>query len=195
MNFIFSFLVTTRILTIFTGSGVTDSLTPGINDPSIILTGDQVQISCAVRNPYPPELRKLAETGTPVVLYLFTELRQRKGKALIYKTTQERILWYDLIKNEYCVKKGTQPDTLRFSSGDSAISAASSFTAVNAFPRRVIRPGSRYYIQIYSILGKTKVEALANRDIDLMYYWDYKRPFIKTEMMPASLFLVKDGGK
>jgi hypothetical protein len=70
---------------------------------------------------------------------------------------------------------------MRIANIDTAIAEASMFYEVPVITPERIHADQEYWLNVYAILGKTRIEALGNKEIDLMYYWDYKRPSIKTE--------------
>jgi hypothetical protein len=44
-----------------------------------------------------------------------------------------------------------------------------------------------------AILGKVRVEALDNKEIDCMYYWNYKRPGLTIKPISGKQLVVKGG--
>ena len=64
-----------------------------------------------------------------------------------------------------------------------------SFRHVPVAPLGLIHEHKSYHISTHAVLGKAKVEALQKRDIDLMYYWEFKRPSMRTEKFTGRQFL------
>ena len=190
MNFLISLLLTSRILTLFTGT-VTDKSSAYFSPPEIVLTARDVRMNCAINNAYPDELKKLAETGTPIYLYVFAELKWN-GDVSVSKTFVESRLYYDLGAKRYLVTKSGIADTSLSSGLDSAITAAAVFKGIPLFQLSAIQQNEVYQIEIYAVLGKTRVEALENKEIDLMYYWNYKRPVIRTEKLSGKQFFMNE---
>lgn len=48
---------------------------------------EEVRLSCSLINAYPEELKRLAGTGTPVVMYLFVELKESEKSQAVKKGT------------------------------------------------------------------------------------------------------------
>jgi len=71
---------------------------------------------------------------------------------------------------------------------------AAAFDDIPVCTAGVIDTSSSYYFVAYAILGKTTVAALNNRQIDCMYYWNYKRPMIKTGLVPGRALRRAAGG-
>jgi hypothetical protein len=159
--------------------------------PQLILTKEAVRMNVRLENGFTEDLIKLAETGTPIQLYVYVELMQEGSKTPAHQVIVESSLYYNIIEKKYCVKKSIQPDTLLFSSLDSAMSASLAFSNFLIFPVSKVNPHDKYYINMYAILGQAKVEALKNTTIDLMYYWDFKRPSASTEKYDGARFFIE----
>jgi hypothetical protein len=188
MELLISILLSTRLLTFFTGSIPVNQAY--FSEPRIYLTSTEVRMTCVLNNAWPEELKKLIETGTPIVQYLFVELKDKKTGATVKKTFQESTLTYDLIGKYYCVRKNNDPDTICFAALDTAAMRSNMFSGLKIFSLENIQEDRNYFITIYAVLGKTRVEALNNKTIDLMYYWDYKRPSIRTEVFTGKQILI-----
>jgi hypothetical protein len=98
---------------------------------------------------------------------------------------------YDVIERCYRVSRYPARDTVVFDNLDSAVAASAAMVGVPLFSLEKINPGEYYTIVTYAVLGKTLVEALHDKQIDLMYYWDYKRPSFRTEKIKGAQLLVK----
>jgi hypothetical protein len=188
MDLIISILLSTRLLSFLTG------LPAGGSDvrfiaPRVIITPHEIALSCSLHNAYTPQLRELAQTGTPILLYLFSELYEHESGETVRRTIFESSLSYDIAGKRYLVVRSGAPDTLSFAGLDSAASVSCWFPYVPVAPLSMVRGEGTYHISVQAILGKTQVEALRKRDIDLMYYWDFKRPSMRTGKFTGRQFL------
>jgi hypothetical protein len=190
MEFIISLLMGTRLLTLF-GGGLGNDEAPFFMPPQIVITAGEVRLNCALANAFPKELKKLAQTATPVVVYLFIEIQNGDRRQPAKKITVESRLVYDMIGHAYCVTGSRSLDTLRFALLDSAIAASMSFKDVPLLSKKEVRSDLAYTVTAQAVLGKVRVEALDNQEIDCMYYWDYKRPSLKTEEIAGEQLIAK----
>jgi hypothetical protein len=181
MDILIGILLGTRLFTFLTGGLSPGELQAYLSPPQITIAQNEISVQCRVVNAYPHQLKELVKTSTPVYLYLYIELRDGTDNRIVSQYTVESILVYDMITKRYSVKQSSAQDTLRLIDLDSALTAASSFDNVPVMATGKIDSDREYWLNVYAILGKTRVEALDNKEIDLMYYWDYKRPSIKTE--------------
>jgi hypothetical protein len=189
MDFILSILLGTRLLSGLTG-GLGGAPPAHFGPPQIILTSQDVRVSAELQNGYTPDLKRFAQTSTPILLYFFIELHRPKVDEPDARVVLENSLVYDMIRKEYCVKLGESRDTVRFGALDSAARAVCTFRDVPVCLLDALDPAASYYVLAYAVLGKTTVEALHNKPIDLMYYWDYKRPSFRTEPYRGEQLLV-----
>jgi hypothetical protein len=180
MDLIISILLSTRLLTFLGGLGGGHSEVR-FSPPQIAVAPTAITMNCSLIHAFSPELKELANTGTPVLLYLFVELYENNQKQPVAAVAVESSLLYDLVARQYRVFFSPGGDTLIFGSLDSAIAASCSFKNVLLISLDRIREIAAYHIVSFAILGKTRVEALRNREIDLMYYWDFRRPSMKTD--------------
>jgi hypothetical protein len=142
-------------------------------------------------NAWPTDLKKLARTGTEIVLYLLVETRLNPGNKIVGRVTVEHRLQYDAVARSYIVISNPPADTADFGALDSALIASVTFDNVSAMLKSSLNAGAEYSFVIYAVLGTTKVEALDNSDIDLMYFWNYRRPTAETERFPGAV--LKEG--
>jgi hypothetical protein len=184
MEIIISLLMGTRLLTLLGGGVGHEAAAIAFLPPRIILARDEVRISCQLVHAYPEELKKLLKTATPVVIYLFVEFREN-GTA-VNRITVESAVTFDMIAKSFTVMQSQRGDTLRCASIDSAIGASSSFLNVPLAARSGLKRDAFYSVTAFAVLGKTKVEALNNKEVDLMYFWDFKRPSFRTEKIAGA---------
>jgi hypothetical protein len=189
MDILIGILLGTRLFTFLTGGLSPGDVQAYLSPPQIIISQSGISVQCQVVNAYPKQLKELAKTSTPVYLYLYIELREGKDNKTVSQHTEESVLVYDIINRRYCVKQSSVPDTVRIANIDSALAEASMFYEVPVITPDRISAGQEYWLNVYAILGKTRIEALDNKEIDLMYYWDYKRPSIKTEAFAGKQLL------
>ncbi|MFH0919367.1 MAG: DUF4390 domain-containing protein [Fibrobacterota bacterium] len=182
MNFILGLLVAARSLSFVTsligapiGTGVS------FTQPQLYLTEQRIEMSVSVSNAFPADLRKLAESGTEIPFYIYAEVMETGKETPVRKTVLENRFTFDLVRKHYRVTKNTRADTLVFSTLDSALVAAASAERFFLISPDALRGQSSYFISLYAILGTTRVEALQNSTLDLMYYWDFKRPSARTQ--------------
>jgi hypothetical protein len=179
MDLIISLLMGTRLLTLF-GGGLGNEAAPVFLEPKIIITAEEIHLTCMLTNAFPLELKKLAQTSTPVVIYVVVTVSESDTRRIMKKMTVESRMVYDMIARRYCVIKSITRDTVWLGTIDSAVAASVSFAEIPVISRKEIRIEQAYVFAAQAILGKTRVEALDNKDIDCMYYWNYKRPTFTT---------------
>jgi hypothetical protein len=187
MEIIISLLMGTRLLTLLGGGVGHDAAAVAFLPPQLIIAHDEIRLNCRIVNAFPEELKKLIATATPVVMYLFIEVDEN-GES-VKKVTVESKLVYDMIAKSFAVTQSLTGDTMRTGSLDSAITASSDFKSIPLIVRSNIKPDGRYSVTAFAVLGKTVVEALNNKEIDCMYFWDFKRPSFKTEKIKGAQFL------
>ena len=194
MNFIIGLLAAARGLTFLTNLIGAPATPVHFTQPELRVAAREVRMSLALENAYPDELKKLAGTGTVVPLYVYVELLEGKKKAPVNTAVIESRVWYDLINREYRVTKNFTPDTMVFQAPDSALAAAARFENFAVFNLDKIQKREKYSLNIYAVLGKARVEALEGHHMDLMYYWDFKRPSARTEPYAGNMFFMKQEG-
>jgi hypothetical protein len=179
MDLIISFLMGTRLLMLF-GGGLGSEAAPVFLEPKIIITAEEIRLTCMLTNAFPLELKNLAQTATPIVIYLVVMVSESDTKRTIKKVTVESRMVYDMITRRYCIIKRIARDTVCLGTIDSAVAAAVTFSDIPVISRQEIKKELSYIFTAQAILGKTRVEALDNKEIDCMYYWNYKRPTFTT---------------
>ncbi len=187
MSFILGLLVAAKGIALAVGIVFSGSSPVTVSSPRLTLTDDKILLSCRLSNAFNDELSKLAASGTEIPLYLMVETRGDDG--VVERATVQRTLVFDILQGRFLLLAHPPPDTARFSSRDSALAAFTRFNNVPALSLEKIQPRGRYSFVIYAILGKTRVEALEGGSLDLMYYWRYRRPLIKTEPFRGSELL------
>ncbi|MBN2037716.1 MAG: DUF4390 domain-containing protein [Chitinispirillaceae bacterium] len=190
MELIISLLMGTRLLTLL-GGGLGNEAAPYFLPPRIILSSEEVRLDCYLSNAFPRELRKLATTATPIVMYVIVELRAAGERQPVRKSIIETRLVYDMIAKQYCVTTSVSRDTVCTRSLDTSIRTATSLKNVLLARKKSLTPDKRYTVSLQAILGKTRVEALDDKEIDCMYYWDFKRPGLKTETIPGKKLITQ----
>jgi hypothetical protein len=187
MEFIIGLIVAVKSLVFMGGYIAPDKAQVKITSVQVVITRQDVMVSCDVANAFTADLKKLAQSGTPILLYVFAEARQVQKDSLVGNTAAEKRLEYDLVAKQYRVTG--RGDTLAFTSLDSALAACAGFARLAVLPKDKINPDKSYYFIMWAVLGKAKVEALANREIDLMYFWNYQRPSLRTDPFKGGQFL------
>jgi Domain of unknown function (DUF4390) len=180
MDLIIGLIVAVKSLVFMGGYISPDRIPARVSDMQVHVTQHDIRISCVVAHAFTRDLRKLAQSGTPIFLYVFAQVEQVDNDSLMTATVTENRLVYDLSRKKYILKRSNAEDTLSFDNIDSALAAASTFAAMPLLTKEIVVPDKSYYFIIWAVLGKTRVEALENKDIDLMYFWDYKRPTLRT---------------
>lgn len=188
MEILISLIMGTRLLTLFGGGLGHEAARVSFLPPHILIVHEEVRLTCSLTDAYPEELKKLVKTATPVIIYLFVELKEDDKRSPVKKMTIESRLQYDLISKLYYVTQSTSPDTIRSASLDSAMHFSCAFNNIPVARKDEITGTAGYSITSYAVLGKTKIEALNDKEVDLMYYWDFKRPNFKTEKISGSEF-------
>jgi hypothetical protein len=188
-EFLLGLFIAVKSLVYVGGWIAPDKVPPRIADMQVAVTLKDVKVSCSVVNAYPQEMKRLALSGTPVLLYVFTEARQVEKDSLVATVAAENRIEYDLVDKRCRLVRSASGDTLIFSSLDSALTASTAFGRVAVLSKMQIRADRSYYFIMWAVLGKTRVEALGNREIDLMYFWNYKRPTLRTDPFKGEQFL------
>lgn len=181
MSFLISLLTIARSLTFVThlfGGGDGDI---GFAQPVFLVSGNEVRLHCLVQNALPQELKPLAATGGTVPLYIYVSVRRENDKALVRSMLIENRLLLDLKASRFRVARSCVPETLTFASLDSAAKSFATVTQCPVLNLKECEAGQRYYFEAYAILGEMKVAALNDSKVDLMYYWNFKRPSFRTE--------------
>ena len=160
--------------------------------PQIVVAQQEIRLNCTLSNAFPGELGKLAATATPIYIYVFIEFREEGRRQPLKKVAVESRLLYDMIDKQYCITQSCRSDTLCFGALDSATAVSCSFRGIPVIGKNELKKDGEYTVSMYAVLGKTRVEALNNREIDCMYYWDYKRPSVKTETIGGNELLGAD---
>jgi hypothetical protein len=189
MEFLVGLLVAVKSLVFMGGYIAPDKAQVSIASMQVIVTRQDVMVSCEVANAFPADIKKLAQSGTPILLYVFAEARQVQKDSLVGSAVAEKRLEYDLVAKQYRVTGGGGGDTLTFAILDSALAACAGFARIAVLPKDKIKPDKSYYFIMWAVLGKAKVEALANKEIDLMYFWNYQRPSLRTDPFKGGQFL------
>ena len=160
MNFLISILVAARSLTFFTSFLGDPGTATRFLDPTLVIKGQEVMLSCILENAYSEELKKIASTGTPVPLYIYVNLKEADRGAQVQQKVIETELRYDLIQKRYGVMQSVSKDTIFFTTLDSAARASCSIKACPVFRVEGLSKDQKYYIEIYAVLGKVSVAAL-----------------------------------
>jgi hypothetical protein len=183
MSFLIGLIMTAKGVLFFSGSlGGSQSLAE-LSAPRIILSGNEIKVNCAVTNALPQDLKRLAESGTQILIYLTLDLRDATDRTSVNRAIVENSLRYDLINKRYIVVSSVDNDTLEYTAPDSALASFTRFLKVPVAATKKISADHTYYIEMFSMLGKVRVEAVGNKEIDLMYFWNFKRPSVRTEKM------------
>ena len=195
MDLIIGLIVAVKSLVFMGGYISPDKIPARISGMQVHVTQQDIRVSCVVAHAFARDLRKLAQSGTPILLYVFTQVKQADNDSLVTATVVENRLVYDLARKRYFMKQNSAQDTLSFDELDSALAAASTFAMIPVMTKDRTGPDKSYYFIMWAVLGKTRIEALGNKDIDLMYFWDYKRPTLRTEPFAGTQLLATPGKK
>jgi hypothetical protein len=181
MNIILAILAAAKSIGMAAGILAMGKSSAAISPPSLLMTGTAVSVTCRIDNAYPAELKKLAGTGTAIIMYLFVETRQSRDNRIVSTVSAENSLLYDAVSGNYLIVRKPVLDTLRFHSLDSAVTASAMFTRIPVATKDKFAGDRSYSFILYGVLGKTSVEALNGGAVDLMYFWNYRRPMARTE--------------
>ena len=181
MDLIIGLIVAVKSLVFMGGYISPDKIPATISGMQVLVTQQDIKVSCFVAHAFARDLRKLSQSGTPILLYIFTQVKQADNDSLVSTMVVENSLVYDLARKKYFMKQNIAADTLSFANTDSALAAASTLAMVPVLTKDKVNADKSYYFIMWAVLGSARVEALGNKDIDLMYFWDYKRPTLRTE--------------
>jgi hypothetical protein len=155
----------------------------------ILVGTETIRIHCQVSRAFPDELRELIRSGTPVPLYLSASLHPDQGSEPQRSVLLRRTIAYDITTERCILINEPARDTSRFDQLDSALSVAARFDSVIVAGTNELLPEARYSIRASAFLGKTSIEALQNKAIDLMYFWNFNRPGAQTQSYSARTLL------
>ncbi|MFH1761012.1 MAG: DUF4390 domain-containing protein [bacterium] len=192
MSFLIGLLIAAKGLLFFSGS-ISGEKSPAVfNRPQILISNEYLKLNCRINNAFSKDLKKLAETGTPIILYLNIDFINASIEETVKTLLLERILIYDLVKKKYLITFTGRKESLIYNTLDSAISGLSNFSDISLLSTVNIQPGHYYFMQIFGLLGKVKVDALDNKEIYLMYFWNFKRPAVRTEQYLGYKFIINN---
>jgi hypothetical protein len=191
MEFIIGLIMAVRSLTFLTSFMGPQESPVLFSQPQIILSQKEIRMNLVLENSLTEDLKKLSETGTIVPMFVFIELRVEGHKEAKAKTTLKSEIVFDILNRRYVVVKSTSHDSTFFSALDSAALDFGVFRNVPVSDLDIIDIRANYFFSIYAVLGETRVEALDNKPLDLMYYWDYKRPLVRTEPISGKRFFIQ----
>ena len=189
MNFIVGILAAAKGLALLTGLIVLNTSTASVSPTAVTVDGGFVRITCVVEDAYPRELEDLARTGTDIPLYVVVAIHGDDRDEPLGESTSRSRLVYDMVEQVYRVEFGVGGQGRVYGTLDSAIAASSTFERIALVPIGRIDSTSTYVVTVQAVLGKTSVEALENNRIDLMYYWNYKRPVARTQPIEGRALL------
>jgi|SRR3989339_532459 len=195
MNFIFSLLLAARSLTFVTTLLGNNENGIRFSEPLFLIHQESVALHCLLQDGMTPELRDIVRSGIVVPLYFYIDLKKEGDGQPLTRTFIEHRLKFDLLKQQFAVFGNCPPETTFFSSMDSACSAFCTLNDCRIVMLSDLSDNGRYSIELFAVLGRTPVRALDNKDVDLMYYWDFKRPFIRTDPLLGRSFLQTRSGK
>ncbi len=186
MDFLAGLLIAVKSLVFVGGYVSTDKSTPTFTSVEIITKTSQIAFSCELEHAFSSELAKLSVSGTTIPINLFAELRCKENDSLLIRVIVKHSILFDLSSRSFTLQKSytTREDTTTVI--DTALRHASTFIQIPLINRNQISAQRSYYISIYAILGKATMEAMNNNIIDLMFFWRYKRPFVRTQAFPGA---------
>jgi hypothetical protein len=191
MNLIVGILMAVRSLTFMASFVTSDSSAVHFTEPRLVITSQEVRMNISLQNALTGELLTLSSTGTTIPIYLYVDLMRDGLDEPVNRRILETRLQYDFTIKQYRIIKGGHDDTVICSTRDSAIAAACGYQDLSIFSANLLDANADYYINIYAVLGKTTVEALGNNAMDLMYYWNFKRPSLRTAKYKGGQFILK----
>ena len=186
MDFLTGLLIAVKSLVFMGGYVNASTSNPTFTQIALTTTQSDISVSCQLSTLFPDDLAKLAQAGATITLYLTSELRIRQTDSLVASKQTRHILTYDLVTNFYRIEKSYAPLHDSIVVADSAFKYMGAFLNIPLLNRTGIEEEKSYYISMYAVLGKTSLVAMNNRTIDLMYFWRYKRPFLKTAPFPGA---------
>ena len=181
MDLLISILLGTRLFLFAAGGLAAGEHQASLSAPLIVITKQHLIVNCRLLDGYPRQLRHLAQSSTPILVYLFVELRGQGKTGPTLSSVTESMLSYDNVAKVYKIKMSNRDDTLVRSTLDSAVDRAGDFREMSLGFPGTLNPAQEYQFVLFAVLGKAPIDALEGKAVDLMYYWDYKRPTVKTE--------------
>lgn len=191
MGILVSILMAVRSLTFVASFVSSDSSSAHFSAPQIQIAQQEIRMTIQLEGAFPEELKKLAASGTVVPIYLYADLIQDGLEKPVFRNILESRLDYDFSLRRFQIIRSWTGDTLTIQYLDSALLYAGQFKQFPLFPVNLIRENKSYFISVSALLGKTRVDALNGHEMDLMYYWNFKRPSLRTEKFPGKTFLLK----
>jgi hypothetical protein len=161
-------LVATKVIAILIG--VTALMAGKKNDvvitpPAIRTISDTIFVSTELRNAFPKKLEEIILSGTPVTLRLAISAGNQRGEVT-------HCVKYDLSKKNFLIIN--PPDSSIAKDMDAAKRLMSRFNNM-----RIVHPGKEVTIILRATLDRAKIEALENKEFELMCFWDYQAPSLK----------------
>jgi hypothetical protein len=136
-----------------------------ITPPAVRTVSDTIFITTELKNAFPKKLEEIILSGTPVTVRLSISSGKQRGEVTHCVT-------YDLSKKNFLVVK--TPDSLTVEDIDAAKRLMSRFEDI-----KIVLPGREVTIILRATLDPAKIEALENKEFELMCFWDYQAPSLK----------------
>ncbi|MBL8027473.1 MAG: DUF4390 domain-containing protein [Fibrobacteres bacterium] len=188
MSAIIGILMAVRSLTIMAGFATGDSSKVTFNQPQISVSKSSVTVNASLKNAVTDDMRKMALAGTAIPLFVVVTLNSGSTKIPLAESKSMNILLFDPLKGEFHVQRESAAEK-SYKSIDEAFSDFVSFNNMHVCSLSVFSKEQSYVFKLQALLGTAKVDALGGNTFDFMYYWDYKRPSIRTEPISGQLIL------
>jgi hypothetical protein len=165
-----------------------ESIEPNISGVRFNTEGNAVVLSLYIDNCYTEQLNQVISSGQTVTLHYQLELYQKTAKKPVRTMHFFHRVRYNLLENHYEMYC-SETDQRRFL--PDLLQVHKNFTAVARIP--VLKAGDLTIGQDYFFRLSAYLENIAfvgeEPDLDLMFFWNNKRPSIDTETFNSSIFL------
>ncbi len=185
MEFIIGLFLAAKSLALLTGIFMTGSKEGAvlISKPNLYIKNNQIMFSCETQNVINKDLREFILSGTPVkieyeiFLIQYGRENQEESRQVI---AIEYTVEYDLVKqnfrlfkNQDCILQDKSYEKI-----DGSLSQPKDIALIN---QALIESDKYYVLSVKIALGKIKIEGLKNKEIDLISFWNYHKPYLETQ--------------
>lgn len=136
-----------------------------LTKPDIKIISDTIFINTALKNSFSEGLEKIILSGTPVSMRLIILADNFMGEVV-------HNIKYDLIKKTFTVTRSQ--DSVVVKDIGTAKRLANEFNNL-----KILYRGREVSIIIKARLAPVKIEAIGDKEFELMYFWDYHSPTLK----------------
>ncbi len=165
-----------------------ESIEPNFSNIQFNTVGSAVVLSMHLDNCYTDQLNQVISSGKTVKIFFQSELFRTKAKNPDHTQNFYHTVRYNLLENQYEVYF-SETDRRRLFSDISLVHKY--FTSVSNYQvlkSEDLKSGQDYYIRLTAYLENITFIG-EDSDLDLMLFWNNKKPSVDTEVFNSSIFL------